>query len=175
MEGGAAAATPAAAAAAEGRAPVSAVRGAPARVDPDQAKRRRLDDQLRLNANILRELDAMRRLRSEPLPTESERRLASSLLKGLATAATYVTPREASLSSEPLATFVGTARGMNLIPLQRDFEPKQDVETGTFTQAGRVVPLPPEEPAPTPLPEPGITLAGLEVMLGRGQARTVHE
>lgn len=60
MEGGAAAATPAAAAAAEGRAPVSAVRGAPARVDPDQAKRRRLDDQLRLNANILRELDGAR-------------------------------------------------------------------------------------------------------------------
>jgi len=145
MEGGAAAATPAAAAAAEGRAPVSAVRGAPARVDPDQAKRRRLDDQLRLNANILRELDAMRRLRSEPLPTESERRLASSLLKGLATAATYVTPREASLSSEPLATFVGTARGMNLIPLQRDFEPKQDVETGTFTQAGA---LPSQQPVP---------------------------
>lgn len=146
----------------------------------------------------------MRRLRSEPLPTESERRLASSLLKGLATAATYVTPRvpspadshspepptlarsrshpqeparlserqagsflggrmchlpdslapphlaplyvqEASLSSEPLATFVGTARGMNLIPLQRDFEPKQDVETGTFTQAGAP---PPQHPDP---------------------------
>lgn len=53
--------------------------------------------------------------------------------------------QEASLNSEPLATFVGTARGMNLIPLQRDFEPKQDVETGTFTQAGA---LPSQQPVP---------------------------